>query len=213
MFETRRAFTPYLSLGLALIAGSLLGGAAAAAELDEHATRLLVVADAADGATPQSFELDELSEGQAQQFTTDAGTKVVVTRTADGYDVDIDGDKSSVKLALPEVEPGEDGAAGPHTRVIVHQERHGDAAAAQAYAFVVTDDASRDAVVTEISQVLVGGDGETNVLVTPGDGKHVRVVRVLGGQHAGATAEGAKAQKIVIIERKTESKPAGDDQH
>lgn len=180
-----------------------------------------------DASEPERFELDSLAVGQAQQWTTASGSVVVVTRTAGGYEVDVDGKTSKIKL-LDDSGPmvwvqghqveGDDAAAEGKVRskVIVHREASAsgdDAATHFGYAFVVGDQAADAELLEELSEALRSG-GRRGVMVVGGeDGKKVKVVRLGAGSvdddetrvviDTDANKEG---RRVVIIERqKTKS--------
>lgn len=123
---------PRLALAIALVlsATSLVAFAGEASET----TDIEVVA----AGVSEKVSIEDLAVGETRQLYSEAGTLVTATRTADTLELDIGGDKTSIRM----IEPGElddpeiaalieaHGAGAGSKRVVrIHRDaKHGDAA-------------------------------------------------------------------------------------
>ncbi len=200
---------------------ALAGGADKATS--EHHKIKLVTGDAGK----IDLDLESMAVGDSRPFTTDSGKAGTVTRTAKGYDLDLDGKTIKVDLDLDldadgamHLRLGGKDVDGEAREVIV---RGGKAAAGagrgERNIVIVTsgDEDGEPGTKTITKRVVIRGDGEVG-----GDGVQVRV---LDGDAADAMVEGlgdGDAQVIVIRkkagdgdpqERKIEIRVEDDGEH
>jgi uncharacterized protein (DUF2141 family) len=128
-----------LSLALALSAASLVAFAGEASET----TDIEVVAN---GVT-EKVSIVDLAVGETRQLYSEAGTLVTATRTAESLELDIGGDKTSIRM----LEPG----AVDEAEIAALIEAHGDQHAGEASAHA---DGKRKVI------VIKAGDGELQEL-------------------------------------------------
>jgi hypothetical protein len=144
-----------LALALSLSAASLVAVAGESSET----TDIEVIAN---GVT-EKISIQDLKAGETRQLYSESGTLVTATRTADSLELDIAGDRTSIKL----VEPGalddpeiaallEAHGAGDGKKHIVRVHRDGHAGG----------DAKHDAHVDGHRRIVVikGGEGEVSEL-------------------------------------------------
>lgn len=181
--------TPHLLQRLSLAVALSLSAASLAAFAAEpvETTDIEVVNDGVS----EKVSIADLKVGETRQLYSEAGTLVTATRTAESLELDIAGDKTSIRMiepeglddaelaALIEAHGGADGDGKVKRVVRIHRE-HGDASRAEHAAHA---EAHHKVI------VLTGKDGEVRTLHgdhpevfvkhldADGDGKHVIVKR------------------------------------
>lgn len=170
------------------------------------------------------LDLEPLEEGESKTFTTDSGKEVTITRTEEGYTLDVDGKEMKIKTGGGNATAfgfETDGGTG-HREVIVLN-KGGEADATDRHVMLVTSGEGEDGkkvirkhIVTRVDgkegetvDVKVLGDDDTQVIELEGlaealgetaDGEpHVIVIRKgagsEGGEHKIEVRVKAKAEK------------------
>jgi hypothetical protein len=182
------------ALALSLSAASLVAFAAESSET----TDIEVVANGKS----EKVSLVDLKVGETRQLYSEAGTLVTATRTAESLELDIAGDKTSIKMLQPgDIDGLEEaelaalieahgGADGDVKRVVRIHREHADGAHAK----------HADGTAHKRIVVLDGKDGELRTL--HGDHADVRV------KHLDADGDG----KHVIVKRRVVKADAADAQ-
>lgn len=113
---TQQAILPRLALSLALglSAASLVAFAADASET----TDIEVIA----GGVSEKISIDDLAIGETRQLYSEAGTLVTATRTRDTLELDIGGDRTSIRM----IEPGAIDDAGIAALIEAHGAKAGE---------------------------------------------------------------------------------------
>lgn len=196
---------------------SLLALAAAAAlpalavDGDTPQREVIVLADDPAG-EHEIVDIDDLEVGQSRQASTAGGKPVTITRVEDGFDITI-ADKTT-KIRLPADLP-EAPAGAPMTKVFVEKLAKGGEQHAVVY--LASDALADDAAVrARVVEILDHEPGDGDVVVHAGDGRRVKVVRVIEDETAGEGDDGEEKRDIVILRKRhveTEADAAdGDDE-
>jgi hypothetical protein len=163
-----------------------------------------------DGGEPLVIEADDLEVGETRQFFTESGKEVVLTRTEEGYDLEVDGEKIDVDA------PGAGHYAfetGDSKRVFVFQGDHGDAEGVTEDEHVFIHQGEEG-----FEWVQAGGDGEEGFeWVQAGDGAAADVHFLHAGhptalEHLrakGILDELDEATRQKIVDALTEIEPEG----
>lgn len=186
---------------LALVAVAVFALSALAGETTEKTHFKIITTDAGK----VDFELDELAVGETKSFTSDQGKNVEVTRTDEGYSLDVDGKKMEIKIAsgAGSAFRFETDGEGHDSREVIVMKKGGAADESDRHVMIVTDGEDEDGkkVIRKRIVTRVGGE----------DGEKVEV-RVLGdddaevidleGLELEALGEGADGEPHVIVIKK-----------
>ena len=112
-------------------------GLAVAHEGDGHKMKVVLGGDA------DTFELGELEVGETRQFFTESGKEVVITRSEDGYEVNVDG--KEINILSP----------GHHSASFVKIDR---------------DSGDGEATFDVMVKGFTGSHGDDNVFIVKGEG-------------------------------------------
>lgn len=172
-----------LSIAVACLAATLAIAAFSPAAEAEGAKHLKLMLTTNPEAGPVTIETDELALGETRSFTSEKGRPVLLTRTDKGYELDVDGDKTTI--AIPE--PGGDGFSWETREETVE----GDGG----------QKVERHVIVKRLGEgaaVQVEGDGTPRIEIVgdaPGGHQEVKVIRM---DHRGG-APGEPAKMMVML--------------
>ncbi len=126
-----------LETSILALAALGLTAASLADEVQKTRMKIAIIDDSGDGETritldsdELGFNLHDLQEGESQTVTDASGKNVLVTRTADGFSLDVDGET----IEVPGIGEGHDGEMtviehkgthdGPHKVKIIRKQKH-----------------------------------------------------------------------------------------
>lgn len=157
------------------------------------------------------LDLEPLEEGESKTFTTDSGKEVTITRTEEGYTLDVDGKEIKIQAGGDNATAFRfetDGGAG-HREVIVLN-KAGEADATDHHVMIVTngeDEDGKKVIRKHIVTRVDGKDGETVDVKVLGDGE-AQVIELEG--LAEALGESADGKPHVIVIRKSSGSEGGE---